>query len=197
MEIKKQYIHTEGSPASVINDFVQYLSLEENQCKWILDYLKDHSYAVSGEERFEIVRGDEPGAGLLVGGGSYYISLKKTTLFLLIKLMPIALNIDNRLIAAAAAVINPSPNVIARLDEATGEKCIVSELTRCKNKQSDAALLEKNKGCCICNKEIPYHCGYRKGDECQCAPRDAEDIMKELCLKGILKRKGRKYQLLL
>lgn len=163
-----------GLRSSVVSCIAQTLGISELDGERIFEVLQSEHYPFSGNQliAYGMGMGNE---GLLVANGLYYLSIKMTTLSILVLLLDIAITKG----AASAAVQFAGGDLrgITKLNRGKGEPCIVKEGLLAGAQGIDSDILADHKGMCI-NHDLP--CGFRKGESCTCSQNDILDALKHL-----------------
>ena len=127
---------------------------------------------------------------------TYYISLKKSTLILLTIFSKLVLShtmggVASDVIAEFITAQFPQEDLalIRRLDNASGEVCLLMEAAREKN-GIDKNCLVRFYGECV-NHHLA--CRFRRGDKCGCDRKLVTEICETLVKDRILRKEGRRY----
>ena len=127
---------------------------------------------------------------------TYYISLKKSTLILLSVFSKLVLShimgdVTSDVIAEFIATQFPQEDLalIHRLDNASGEVCLLMEAAREKN-GIDKNCLARFRGECV-NHHLA--CQFRRGDKCGCDRKQVTEICETLVKDRVLRKEGRRY----
>jgi hypothetical protein len=118
---------------------------------------------------------------------NYYINVRVGTVFLLSVL------IDDKIgepITAGYLTVRGLKQLVVKIDEDSGIKCILLELLRLPNKMGKEDILMDFKGEC-CNNNLKCH--YRDENRCKCTNNDVKNIMERLVNIGILIKKDGLY----
>lgn len=149
----------------------------------LLDYLFQNREFLGKDEEIDNEEPTEDFMGLTVCDNSYYVNVKTTTIVILATLLDICLT--KGFASVALSLFGVYPTAFARIEEKSGEKCILKEILTRKQKMGNLQILEHNNGKC-CN---PFSCcKYRKGEECSCTGDDIILIYEKLSEKNVLKK---------
>ena len=159
----------------------------------LLDRKTEKLYSKSADDKVAAGK-----SGMMIGRSTYYLSIKKVTLFtafLLISAVSLANSeINYAAVLGSLALQIPSlPQLLNgsfKIYEESGEKCIIRELAARKQSPASAKDIKRKIGK-ICTKE--YNCDYRINGKCTCTADDIEAVCESLAEKGALKKTGNKY----
>lgn len=191
----EEYMEAEGTKAQVIEAVMQTFSLDRDASKGCLDFIRDHQKILSDEEFFQFSKLEEyemAGVSEFVSEeGEYYISIKKSTVFLaalyLRNKIPFFKNMKD---IAGFFGIGNLKGAYLKLDTFQGYMCIMLELAKNRRCGADKSLLKKFKGEC-CNNQL--ECKYQVHGQCSCNTEIVEGICEDLWKQGVVDKKGRKY----
>lgn len=190
-----EYVEIEGSRDKIIEGIMEVCSLDKETAELSLNFIKDNQEILSSNEFFQYCQPEEyevDGVSEFVSeGGAFYISLKKSTIFLAI--LYVTINIPDFEIAKAVADfggVSVAKRGFFKLDAQQGYLCIMLELARHRRKGMGKTMLKSFHGEC-CNNHI--NCRYNENGLCNCNESIVEKICEELTQQGIIKKKGGKY----
>ncbi len=199
----KDYIEFSGAFDDIVDKIVEECSLEREAVFKILNVLIDNPDLLDRktEELYSICEDAEVTpcrSGMMIGRSTYYLSIKKVTLFtafLLISAVSLANSeINYAAVLGSLALQIPSlPQLLNgsfKIYEESGEKCIIRELAARKQSPASAKDIKRKIGK-ICTKE--YNCDYRISGKCTCTADDIEAVCESLAEKGALKKTGSKF----
>lgn len=192
-QIPNNRIMVSGSKAKVYDTLSNYGIENMDDAEQVLTYLKIHKELLHENEEidYSIVYPErkEGIMNYMVPQTNIYINLKLSTIFVVALLLDITLTRGFAQLFANAIGLNGQ--VIVKLNEREGHKCIVKESARSKEKYIDNNLLEKNNGKC-CNNN--YNCRFRIGEDCACSKEQIIRILDVLSDKNIFKKIGDLYE---
>lgn len=126
--------------------------------------------------------------GLMVSGDNYYINIRITTI--VVAALILDLYITRGAMATILGMCGVPKTSIVKINETTGEKCILKETLMRKSKRGDQNILSSFNGKC-CNNNM--NCQYRDGDNCTCKRENVLAIFQKLTDKNIFKANGDFY----
>lgn len=188
----EDYIEIEGLLNEVLDELSNMYSLTRKQIRECIDFILDNKEILSKEELIQCSSqcGSIEGISQFIADESrYYISIKKSTMYLVLWLMG-KLTDKNFFTAASALGCFKGGAVIKRIKEEYGEKCILMEMVRNRKKGADIYILDKYHGEC-CNNH--YNCRYNKNGLCVCSIESVVEICQKFVEEGILIKRGQKY----
>lgn len=191
----KEYLEAEGIKSKVIEEVMQAFCLDKEASRQCLDFIGSHKEILSDDEFFQYSKLEEyeiNGVAEFVSEeGEYYISIKKSTIFIaslyLMNTVPYFNSIKE--IGTFFGMYNLKGSY-SKLNTYEGYLCMMLELARNRRNGADKNLLKKYKGEC-CNNQLD--CKYKENGMCNCSKEMVETICEELCKQGIVKKKGSRY----
>lgn len=195
MNKTEEYIEASGTKSSVIEMIMLACSLEEKVSRECLKFIKENTEILSDEEFFQYSKLEEyeiEGISEFISEeGEYYISIKRTTLFLIILYLKYKFPCIN--IAADISGFLELFNLkggYAKLDEKQGYLCIMMELARRRKHGAKKDMLNEFKGEC-CNNHL--ECVHNVNGMCNCNEAFVEKACEYFLSCGVVAKKGRKY----
>ena len=176
----EEYIEAEGTKTKVIEEIIQTVFLDGGynnameQCREVskqcLDFIRNNQEILSDDEFFQYSTLEEyvsMGVSEFVSEeGKYYISIKKSTFFLVIlylkKEIPYINVVEDMFKTFGMYELK---GVYTKLDPYEGYLCIMLELARNRRHGADKKLLNRFNGEC-CNNHID--CKYNENGLCKC-----------------------------
>lgn len=194
-ENMEEYVDIEGSKAKVAEGIMEACSLDQETVELCLDFIKNNQEILSKEELFQHCQMEEyeaEGISELVSEqGAFYISLKKSTIFLAILYM--GNKVPGFKMAKAAAEflgISGPKGGFLKLDAKQGYLCIMLELARHRRHGAEKTVLRAFQGEC-CNNQLD--CKYNENGLCNCNESIVEKICEELVSQAVVQKRGKKY----
>lgn len=199
MEGYEGYVESEGTRSTIIESIMQECGLDQEYGAQCLSFIKKNQEILSGDEFFQYSRLEEhevQGVSEFVSEeGKYYISLKKSTIFLVVLYLECTIPSLKKLNKIPGFMGMPGIGKgYMKLDENQGYLCIMLELARNRKKGAGKDLLKKYNGEC-CNNHL--HCGYNDNGLCRCGADRVENICEDFARNGVVKKRGRKYYYIL
>lgn len=190
-----EYVEAEGTKSAVEEAMMQAFCLDKETSAQCLDFIRNHLEILSDEEIFQYSKLEEyeiDGLSEFVSEeGEYYISIKKSTIFL------VSLFLDNTVPGFSELKdvgtffgLFSLKGSYAKLDTYEGYLCIMMELARNRRRGADKNLIKKFKGEC-CNNHLD--CKYKENGMCKCGEERVEAICEELWKQGVVKKRGGRY----
>ena len=176
------YIKIYGTEDEVSNQLMQKTDLQEDDTFRLLYFLIHHPDILTPEESVALVPDEIAPQGMTFASEKYYINIKVTTLVLCALFLDITLTLGAA--SALLSLAGISGKAMIKLSDTKGEKCILRELLRRKNRMGNSRMLEAFSGNCV-NHDIP-NCKYRRASACGCTPAQVEDILKQLEKNSII-----------
>lgn len=190
-----EYVESDGSRDKIVEEIMAACSLDKETAELSLNFIKDNQEILSSDEFFQYCQPEEyevDGVSEFVSErGSFYISLKKSTILLVI--LYISAQMPGVTIAEAIADfwgVSEVKKGFLKLDARQGYLCIMLELARHRRNGVGKTMLRPFQGEC-CNNHI--NCNYNENGLCNCDDSNVEKICEELMRQGIIKKKGKKY----
>lgn len=190
-----EYVEIEGSRDKIVEGIMEICSLDKETAELCLNFIKGNQKILSSNEFFQYCRPEEyevDGVSEFVSErGSFYISLKKSTIFLM--LLYATINVPGFEIAKTVADfwgVSEAKRGFFKLDAQQGYLCIMLEVARHRRNGAGKTMLKSFYGEC-CNNHI--NCKYNENGLCNCDESIVEKICEELTQQGIIKKKGKKY----
>ena len=191
----KEYMEAEGTRQVVTEAIMQAFGLGQEASKECLAFITNNQEILSEEEFIQYSKLEEyeiEGISEFVSEeGRYYISVKKSTIFLaslyLREMFPYFDMIND--IGTFFGFYNLKGS-FAKLDSKEGYLCILMELARNRRQGADQNLLKRFKGEC-CNNQL--NCKYNQNGLCGCSKQIVGDICEDLAKRGVVKKRGSKY----
>lgn len=179
MEGYEGYVESEGTRSKIIESIMQECGLDREYGEQCLSFIKKNQEILSGDEFFQYSRLEEhevEGVSEFISEeGKYYISLKKSTIFLVVLYLECTIPNLKKLNKIPGFMGMPGIGKgYMKLDENQGYLCIMLELARNRKKGAGKDLLKKYNGEC-CNNHL--HCRYNDNGLCRC---DA-DCVEKIC----------------
>lgn len=191
----EEYVEASGTKSSVVEMIMLACSLEKEVSKKCLKFIKENTEILSDEEFFQYSKLEEyeiEGISEFISEeGEYYISIKKTTLFLVILFLKY--KFPYLKIAADISVFFELFNFkggYVKLDEKEGYLCILMELARRRKHGAKKDMLTKFKGEC-CNNHL--QCLKNENGKCNCNESFVEKACEYFLSCGIVAKKGKRY----
>lgn len=190
-----EYVDFEGSKDKVVEGIMEACQLDRETAELCLDFIKDNQEILSDEEFFQYSRMEEyeiAGVSEFVSeGGSFYISLKKGTIFLVMLYLEIKIpGFAMAKVVADFFDISGTKGSFLKLDEREGYLCIMLELARHRRNGIGKTMLKVFDGEC-CNNQLK--CKYNENGMCNCDESIVEKICEKLTEQRIVKKRGKKY----
>lgn len=173
----EKYVSFSGTEDEIAEQLVEKIGLQDDDAYQILYYILNNTDMLGDNEEVAIGYSKYSlGRGITFADEEYHISIKTTTIVICALLLDITLTKG-----AASSLLSLSgvtTRGIAKLDDYKGQKCILREALRTKNKVGNSHILEKFHGEC-CNNDIAQ-CKYRKGVNCICCQEEVEKVFEGL-----------------
>lgn len=191
----KEYLEAEGTKSKVTEAIMRAFCLDKEASQQCLDFIRSHQEILSDEEFFQYSKLEQNELNwvseFVSEEGEYYISVKKSTIFLASLYLRNTVPYFNMIkdIGGFFGIYNLKGSYL-KLNTCEGYLCIMLELARNRRHGADKNLLKKFKGEC-CNNHLD--CKYKGNGMCNCSKETAEIICEELWKQGIVKKKGGKY----
>lgn len=191
----KEYMEAEGTKSKVTDAIMQAFCLDKEASEQCLDFIRNHQEILSDEEFFQYSKLEEyeiEGVSEFVSEeGEYYISIKKSTIFLaslfLLKTIPYFNTIKD--IFSFFGIFNLKGSYV-KINTYDGYLCIMLEIARNRKRGVDKNLLKRFKGEC-CNNQLD--CKYNENGLCNCRKETVEEICEDLREQEIVKKRGDRY----
>ncbi len=167
------YIQVKGTDDSISEQIQEQLGISEEAALRVFYYMINNQDILSKDEFIKILPRKGISSGLTFFNEKYYVNVKIATLLIC------AMLLDIRFTGGVAATIISLAGIptksILKLNEKDGQKCILRETLKLKEKTADKYILEKFKGECL-NNDLSA-CKYRNGMRCSCSPDLVEEIL--------------------
>lgn len=124
-----------------------------------------------------------------IQSSNYNINIKALTLTALALLLDIKLTLG--LVSATLAILGFNNQAIVRIDVSEGEKCLILEAMKSKNRVINEDVFA------VCNFECVHNdlkCKYQDGDKCTISKEGIKNVLGGLCDKNIFKKIGNLYK---
>lgn len=195
MEGYEGYVESEGTRSNIIESIMQECGLDQEYGERCLSFIKKNQEILSSDEFFQYSRLEEyeiQGISEFVSEeGRYYISLKKSTIFLVVLYLECTIPNLKKLNKIPGFMGMPGIGKgYMKLDDNQGYLCIMLELARNRKKGAGKDLLKKYNGEC-CNNHL--HCMYNDNGLCRCSADCVEKICEDFVKNGVVKKRGKKY----
>ncbi len=159
----------------------------------IITFLQHNKELLSSEEKIETtieMPKSSPGVmNFTIMKENLYINLKTSTILMAALMLDI--HITKGLAQLLIMMTGINGRSIATFSEESGEKCVIKETLRTKNKIGHPNLLTDFQGEC-CNYNL--NCKYRSDDKCCCTPDKIKEIFDELVSRNMFKKDGDFYK---
>lgn len=195
MNKTEEYVEASGTKSSVIETIMLACSLEESVSRECLKFIKENTEILSDEEFFQYSKLEEyeiDGISEFISEeGEYYISIKRTTLFLItlyLKYKFPCLNVAADILGFLE-LFNLKGSCV-KLDEKQGYLCIMMELARRRKHGAKKDMLNEYKSEC-CNNHLD--CVYNENGKCNCNDSFVEKVCEYFLSCRIVVKKGDKY----
>lgn len=183
-----KYVEFEGTEDEIAERFAEQIGLREDDAYRMLYYLLNNTDMLGDEEEVSIRYSKDrfQGKGMSFANEEYHIGIKTTTIVICALLLDITLT--KGAASSLLSLAGVTAKGIAKLDDYEGQKCILRETLRVKDRVGNAHILEKFHGEC-CNNDIAQ-CKYRKAAECICRQEQVEKIFEGLADQHIFVKDG-------
>ena len=184
-----EYFSAEGLGKSVCEELTG-IGIEDMQsANMVLDFLLDNHVFLDESESisYSSVYQDVPQGALSLTSPekNYYVNVKIITIAVAAMILDVVLT--KGVVSGILAIGGFSGTSILRLDEKSGEKCIVKETLLHNGKRGRKDVLSRHAGEC-CNNDL--NCKFRNDDKCACSEKDVIAIYQRLADKNMFKRAG-------
>lgn len=173
----ENYVSFIGTEDEIAEQFVEKIGLQDDDAYRMLYYILSNTDMLGNDEEITIgYTKYSSRRGITFAEEEYHISIKITTIVICALLLDITLTKG-----AASSLLSLSgvtTRGVAKLDDYKGQKCILRETLRTKDKVGNSHILEKFHGEC-CNNDIAQ-CKYRKGVNCICCQEEVEKVFEGL-----------------
>lgn len=173
----EKYVSFIGTEDEIAEQFVEKIGLQDDDAYRMLYYILSNTDMLGNDEEITIgYTKYSSRRGITFAEEEYHISIKITTIVICALLLDITLTKG-----AASSLLSLSgvtTRGVAKLDDYKGQKCILRETLRTKDKVGNSHILEKFHGEC-CNNDIAQ-CKYRKGVNCICCQEEVEKVFEGL-----------------
>lgn len=173
----EKYVTFNGTEDEIAEQLVEKIGLQDDDAYQMLYYILNNTDMLGDDEAVSIGYTKYSfRMGITFSDEEYHISIKTTTIVICALLLDITLTKG-----AASSLLSLSgvtTRGIAKLDDYKGQKCILREALRTKDKVGNSHILEKFHGEC-CNNDIAQ-CKYRKAVKCICCQEEVEKIFEGL-----------------
>lgn len=122
--------------------------------------------------------------GMTFSSGKYYINVKITTIVVCAFILDISFT--QGIVSTILSLTGIPTQAFVKLNGFNGERCILREVLKSKNKVCNATLLKNFLGKCVNNDII--NCIYREEDNCTCSIEDVKGILNNFDKLNILKK---------
>ena len=169
---------------------LQGLNLTTRETEELIDILKEYSKQLEPDELFEdrvrMPRQNGRYLSFMILEHEYHICISRLCLYFLVKL-------TNRITFELSEKIFDwtAPDIINRIDEINGEKCVIEEALQHDRLGTDK-VFDKNNGQC-CNFNLKCH--FRQDEKCTCTKSDLTKIYESLTKRGVMKRTDNGYKI--
>lgn len=196
---KNMYVEAEGSKNKIVETIMQTCEVDREVSERCIAFINENQKILSDEELFSYSKLEEHGiegvSEFVSEEGKYYISLKKSTIFLVILYLESQVPVLKNLNKVSGFIGIPIFNKgYMNLDENWGQLCVMMELARNRKRGAETDLLKKFRGEC-CNNQLG--CKYNDNGFCRCDESRVKEICEEFVRNGIVKKKGKKYYYIL
>lgn len=181
----EKYIQLKGSDEAISEQLQKQMGLSRTEALRIFYYLANNDDILDNDECVTSQHGMGGVSGVMSPNGKYYLNVKITTIAICALLLDIKLT-DGIIGMVLPLVGITSRIVFYKLSEKEGQKCILKEILRSKNKTGNKYMLEKFGAECV-NNDLA-DCKYRQGTECSCASVQVEEILTTLENENVLRR---------
>lgn len=183
-----EWFKIEGDRKQIIDALANSLSISNDEAEKVFAaLLKENTMLLDDETCNQVSHKGVGGLSFVTRNCEYFINIRVATIYMITSL------IDSRIRIPATGLymtVRGMKQMIARIDETTGERCIIIEILRSEGKKGDESLLDVFFGEC-CNNQL--RCRYKKDGTCGCTHNDIHIIMERLFTKGILKKQNEEY----
>lgn len=159
----------------------------------IITFLKHNGDLLCSDEKIEsIMEMPESSPGMMsmvVMRKNLYVNLKVSTILIVALIFDI--HLTKGFAQLLTAMLGISSRSVVTFSEENGEKCIIKETLRTKDKIGHPSILAKFKGEC-CNNNL--NCKHRIDDKCYCTPDKVKEIFDNLEDCNMFKKEGDFYK---
>ena len=141
------------------------------------------------ETRIETPKSSPEMMNMLIMRKNLYVNLKVSTILIVALIFDI--HLTKGFAQLLTAMLGVSSQAIVTFSEAKGEKCIIKETLRTKDKTGNPDMLSKFKGEC-CNNNL--NCKHRIDNKCYCTPDKIKEIFDNLVDCNMFKKEGDFYK---
>lgn len=183
-----EWFKIEGDRKKITAALANNLSINNDEAEKVFTMLLQENRMLLDDETCNPV--SKKGAGglsFVMKDCEYFVNVRVATIYLITYL------IDSQIKFPATGLymtMRGMKQMFAKIDEITGERCIILEILRSESKKGDVSLLDVFFGEC-CNNQLK--CRYKKDSTCNCTHNDIHIIMESLLNKGILKKQNEEY----
>ncbi len=179
-----------GSKDEIINAIADKLQIDTENAEKVFDLLENDANSgnkiLSDGEYFyketEIPHLPKGTLGFLTLKLKYSINLKASTVFIISSLIDTKIGLN---ITSFGLTVKGLKQLITKIDETSGAKCIMAEILRTKDKKANVDIFSENKGECVNNQ---LECFYKNpSGTCKCTQNDVKKILDALENDGVLK----------
>lgn len=168
----------------------------EKDIKSFIEGIKKYELFYDNDEFIEITsfvekksETDSNMINLLLEKSDYNINLRALTITILALLLDIKLTIG--FASTTLAILGFNNQAIVKIEASEGEKCLILEAIRSKNKIINEHVFVNCNHQCVNNN---IACKFRNSDNCNISKEEIKEILDKLCEKNIFKKIGNYYK---
>lgn len=188
-----EIISLSGSAKEIYNNLAVLGFNSTCDAEQLVTFLEHNKELLCSNEKIETTietPKSSPGMmSLIIMRKNLYINLKATTLLICALLLDIHITKGFAQLLITMAGIDG--HAITAFSEKNGEKCIIKETLRTKDKTGYPGILSKFEGEC-CNNH--FNCKYRIDNKCYCTQDNIKEIFDNLESSNMFKKEGDFYK---
>lgn len=182
-----------------IDELVEELNkyFEETDIDRIIDFLDENQFLSKGGDEYlkksdeENTRKERRGLGYVIPRTKYFVNIKLATITAILFILDH--KVTGGVAATAAAAFGNTGRFITSIEETNGEKCIVRETLKTKNRILNICSIPgNNKNECINND---LSCKYRNTNYCTINNEEIKKIAEQLIKKNVFEKYKDSYRL--
>lgn len=187
-----EFFKVEGSQSAIYTEIAKF-GLDIESSRILFDYVEKNQWLLGDNESIALSLKfpsfPSGTVGFMMPNYSYYVNLRIATVVIAALLLDI--NLTKGAAATFLALKGFSSTAITQLSEIEGEKCIVKETLRTKDRIGQIDILLPFHGEC-CNNDL--ECKYRRGEKCCCSEHDIFEIYSRLSERNMFTKWGTQFK---
>lgn len=187
-----EYIHVQGNEDAITNELSEVLSIDS--VKKLLNHISEAQIYLDMDEKFEenfhFPSMPDAANGFVIPHTDYFINLKKATIVILAFIFD--LKIQMGVLSTAFALAGFSHQALVKLNKHNGEKCMVLEAIKSKDKSITIKSILRNNEQCP-NKHL--NCKYCIDNKCTIKEMEVSNLLSTLSIKNVFKMSDEKFSL--